>query len=478
MASKTTKGQSKVAKASSPDTVPKAPAEAKRSVVWVLLKVIGLVLVLTAVAIARIANEGAFTPWSCSVFGYGCSKRYDVPFSGYVDEEYVSAEQAFKENFFRGEDIGATATAYVDGKLVLNVQGGWQSVEKRIPYTESSLQMVFSSTKSLAYIAVAQFVDKGALSYDEKIATYWPEFAQGNKENVTLGDLMQHAAGVSYLDRPVTSEEFDDPERRSRILAAQPHTFGGVRTRAYHAATHGWYINEILRRVANCTVNDVAAELNEKYGIEWHLRPYQEQYDDRIAHFYEAPTIPHISRSIKMLGGLSNFIQIVRGKNPVLAKTSTNGVLDSGSIEGYTTLRLRRIESPAYSGFTNSHSIAKLAAMMANGGKAIVDGEPDLLSSETYTLATEPMPVEFDVLFQKPMAAVKGGWGSVDGFVIEDVQFFGWIGMGGSVFLWNPEHKIGFGYSMNGFVPTFDAPDNRSVSILRAIVKQALKKKV
>lgn len=37
---------------------------------------------------------------------------------------------------------------------------------------------------------VAQLVDKGVLSYDEKIATYWPEFAQGNKENVTLGNLV------------------------------------------------------------------------------------------------------------------------------------------------------------------------------------------------------------------------------------------------------------------------------------------------
>ena len=37
---------------------------------------------------------------------------------------------------------------------------------------------------------VAQFVDRGILSYDEKITTYWPEFGQGNKENVTLGDLV------------------------------------------------------------------------------------------------------------------------------------------------------------------------------------------------------------------------------------------------------------------------------------------------
>lgn len=38
---------------------------------------------------------------------------------------------------------------------------------------------------------VAQFVEKGVLDYDEKVSTYWPEFAQGNKENVTLSDLVK-----------------------------------------------------------------------------------------------------------------------------------------------------------------------------------------------------------------------------------------------------------------------------------------------
>lgn len=39
-------------------------------------------------------------------------------------------------------------------------------------------------------IVVAQAVQKGHVLYDERISTYWPEFAQGNKENVTVGDLV------------------------------------------------------------------------------------------------------------------------------------------------------------------------------------------------------------------------------------------------------------------------------------------------
>ena len=46
---------------------------------------------------------------------------------------------------------------------------------------------------------VARFVDRGILSYDEKITTYWPEFGQGNKENVTLGDLVSNVAFYFYV---------------------------------------------------------------------------------------------------------------------------------------------------------------------------------------------------------------------------------------------------------------------------------------
>lgn len=41
-------------------------------------------------------------------------------------------------------------------------------------------------------IIIAQLVEQGLLDYNERISNYWPEFAQGNKENVTLGDLVRN----------------------------------------------------------------------------------------------------------------------------------------------------------------------------------------------------------------------------------------------------------------------------------------------
>ena len=113
---------------------------------------------------------------------------------------------------------------------------------------------------------------------------------------------------------------------------------------------------------------------------------------------------------------------------------------------------------------------------MANYGKAIVAGEPDLLGPKGYAVATEDIPLEFDLLIGKNFPAVKGGWGKFNEFVIDGVEFTGWTGLGGSIFWWNNEHKIGYGYCMNA-MPTFDSPDPRSIKILKAIVAQVLKKK-
>lgn len=66
-----------------------------------------------------------------------------------VHDDYAHVIDLFKANFKDGYDIGAGVAAYVDGELVLDIQGGWQDVESSIPYTKDTLNMVYSSTKML-----------------------------------------------------------------------------------------------------------------------------------------------------------------------------------------------------------------------------------------------------------------------------------------------------------------------------------------
>ena len=49
---------------------------------------------------------------------------------------------------------------------------------------------VASTTKGMASLAIAVAHSQGLLDYDERVATYWPEFAQHGKAAVTVRQLL------------------------------------------------------------------------------------------------------------------------------------------------------------------------------------------------------------------------------------------------------------------------------------------------
>jgi hypothetical protein len=52
-------------------------------------------------------------------------------------------------------------------------------------------------------MALAIAHSRGWLDYDERVATYWPEFAQHGKARITVRQLLAHQAGLSALDEPI-----------------------------------------------------------------------------------------------------------------------------------------------------------------------------------------------------------------------------------------------------------------------------------
>lgn len=93
------------------------------------------------------AVKAPYTSISCYFLGIECPSY--IPMHGFVDEEYKEVYNTFLNNFKRCEDMGAYISAYVDGRQVLSLQGGWKDKNNNIEYTNKTLQMVFSCTKTL-----------------------------------------------------------------------------------------------------------------------------------------------------------------------------------------------------------------------------------------------------------------------------------------------------------------------------------------
>ena len=70
-------------------------------------------------------------------------------------------------------------------------------------------------------LALALAHSRDHLDFDEKVCTYWPEFAQAGKAQVTVRQLLAHQAGLCVIDETLTPEILADLDRLAEILAAQ-----------------------------------------------------------------------------------------------------------------------------------------------------------------------------------------------------------------------------------------------------------------
>jgi CubicO group peptidase (beta-lactamase class C family) len=112
---------------------------------------------------------------------------------------------------------------------------------------KTPLVPTFSTTKGLSSLAVAVAASQGLISYDSKVADYWPEFAQASKDTITVRQLLSHQAGLPVIDPPLTLQQVKDPTKMSAALAAQaPAWIPGTR-HGYHAITLGWYESQLIR---------------------------------------------------------------------------------------------------------------------------------------------------------------------------------------------------------------------------------------
>ncbi|KAF8960954.1 hypothetical protein BGZ46_001466 [Entomortierella lignicola] len=389
-------------------------------------------------------------------------------------EYYKPAIDYYKDLFYAHEDVGGSLAVFVEGKPVIDIYTGYKDLEGTIPYTNDTLQQVYSSGKAIEGIVIARMVQRGLLNYDDKVSKYWPEFAQNGKEDVRLVDFMVHESGVFYLDgRDLSWDTLKDKEKFSDRLAKQPHYFGGKTARAYQAVSRGWYLNEIVQRVdpKGRTIGQIAREelMYDYKDVELHYSHFEDEthWETRLSPMSEYPVLriigrlflPKFIRENKWIGypGMEPI-------HPLVWELIKKWSLSSKAVtprmapfaQSFRTKNAHATESTSFSLKTNAHSLAKLMSMMANKGASINPGqEPDLISREIYEEATTyhsdlPCAITFETI---PLS--RGGWVKSKNFYrdgpLKGVEIQGWGGAGGSLILWIEELQIGFSYVTNAF---------------------------
>ena len=149
------------------------------------------------------------------------SDTQSVPIFGDVSAGFDTVRDAFTENFTRRGELGGACCAYYRGKKVVDLWGGIRNKVTAEPWEHGTMVIVYSGTKGLAAMTLAIAHSRGWLDYEERVCTYWPEFAQQGKERITVRQLLSHQAGLFALDEPVDRTVVADLDRLAVVLARQ-----------------------------------------------------------------------------------------------------------------------------------------------------------------------------------------------------------------------------------------------------------------
>ena len=240
--------------------------------------------------------------------------------------------------------------------------------------------LVYSATKGLAAMTLAIAHSRGWLDYEERVRTYWPEFAQQGKEKITVRQLLAHQAGLFAFDEPVDRSVVADLDRLAVVLARQKPAWEPGTRQAYHAITLGFYEGELLRRVdpqhrslGQFFQDEIATPL----GLDVYIRLPEEIPNSRLATL--APPRP-----IDMLLGfpLRLTLDAMNRRSNIYRALMTN----PGFAVAHDEQRVyaRNLEVPSGGAVGTARAIAHAYGVFATGGRELG------LRQETLDLLAAP----------------------------------------------------------------------------------------
>ena len=378
---------------------------------------------------------------------------------GHVSPGFEAVRDAFVANFVSRRELGGACCAYCRGQKVVDLWGGIRNRQTSEPWERDTMVIVYSATKGLAAMTLALAHSRGWIDYDERVCTYWPEFAERGKERITVRQLLAHQAGLFALDLPVDRSLVADLDRLAVVLARQRPAWPPGTRQAYHAITLGYYESELLRRVdpqhrslGQFFQDEIASPL----GLDVYIRLPEDVPNERLATIARPRTIDMIRGfplrfAVEALSPRSNIVRALQGFE-----------LPHDEQRVYA----RNLEVPSGGAVGTARAIAHAYSVFATGGHELGLREEtlDLLAAParapTHGFFDECLKgdVQFSLGFMKPSPVWPFG----------SARSFGSPGSGGSLGFADPDAGVGYAY-VTSQMGTHLTGDPRDVALRKAL---------
>lgn len=168
---------------------------------------------------------------------------------GQLPTEFDGLRTVISNNYSEHDELGFQFCVMRNGETLIDIGAGWTDRRKTDAVNEDTLFAVFSSGKAAAALVIAWLVEEDRIGYDQLVTTIWPEFGQAGKDELTIGQVMSHQAGLSGITNPDWSaKDWFDWEKTISQLERQTPIFPPGSASGYHPVTYGFLAGEIARR--------------------------------------------------------------------------------------------------------------------------------------------------------------------------------------------------------------------------------------
>ncbi len=302
---------------------------------------------------------------------------------GTIHPDYAEVASSLRRAIPRTGHGGAAVCVYHRGRCVADLWGGTRDGVGS-PWCEDTVCLSFSTTKGVASTLLHILVDQGRVAYDDPVSKHWPEFGAQGKNAITVRQLLCHEGGLYRIgDMVEHPAEMLDWEHMKQVVAnaAPVHTPGA--THGYHGLTYGWLIGGLIEAIGQRSFQRVLQEeLIEPLNLEGMFISMPAEAMARRAVLLDVPVEPRSPSTDDWRATLRERIEAALTVVGVELPEFRASMMPFSEPFDWNDDAVAAAVIPAANGHFTARSLAKMYAMIANGGE--LDGVR-LLSRATVT---------------------------------------------------------------------------------------------